>query len=328
MSGKTGARISGLGLNVPSKILTNADLERIVETSDEWITTRTGIKERRIAEEGVTASTLGAPAAIEAIKKAGLEASDIGLIICATATPDMRFPSTACLIQKIIGAQPCAAFDITAVCSGFVYGITIAEKFIAQGTVKHALVVGVEILSRMLDWEDRATCVLFGDGSGAAVLSATDDDARIIDSQIKANGDYGDFLMAGVGSDALLDSPSPPGKEHFVKMKGNQTFKVAVKTMSEAAAELLAAHGYTANDIDLVVPHQANIRIINAVGKSLGVDEKKVFINVQKYGNTSAATIPMALYEAEAEGRLKAGSLVLLVAFGGGFTWGATLIRW
>lgn len=322
------ARIVGLGLNMPRNIRTNADLEKIVDTTDEWITTRTGIRERRIADDGVTAWELGAPAAVEALEKAGIKAPELDMIICATATPDMMFPSTACLIQKEIGAKECAAFDILAACSGFIYALTIAKTFIATQSAKNILIVSTEVLSRIVDWQDRSTCVLFGDGAAATVISAQVGENGVIDSRIKANGEYADFLTAGPGSVTPRTLNESTVNTRGIQMKGNQTFKVAVNTMSEAASELMAANGLTIDDIDLVVPHQANIRIINAVGKSLGIPEEKVFINVQKYGNTSAATIPIALYEATEEGRIKAGDLILLVAFGGGFTWGATLIRW
>jgi 3-oxoacyl-[acyl-carrier-protein] synthase-3 len=322
----TRARIVGLGKSLPEKILTNHDLEKIVETSDEWITSRTGIRERRIAADTVSSSQLALPAVFAAMEKAGISPTDIDLIICATATPDMSFPSTACLIQTAIGAADCPAFDISAACSGFIYGLSIGEKYIAAGAANNVLVVASEVLSRIIDWSDRATCVLFGDGAGAAVLQGTEGENGILASRIQANGEYADFLMAGAGSASGYDGAQD--KSHCIKMKGNQTFKVAVRTMTEAANDILTKNGFTAEDIDLVVPHQANMRIIAAVGKSLGVAEEKVFVNVDRYGNTSAATIPIALTEAEEEGRLNKGDLVCLVAFGGGFTWGASLIRW
>ncbi len=328
MSSPIRSKITGMGLNVPKKVLTNHDLEKMVETSDEWITTRTGIKERRIADDGVSSSDLALPAALEALEDAGVRPSELDLIICATSTPDRMFPTTACILQRELKAAQCGAFDLLAACSGFVYGLTTADSFIRAGSAKNILVVGSEVLNHLIDWTNRDTCVLFGDGAGAAVLSAVEGESGIIDSRIHANGEYSDFLMVGTGSANPIKQDTFENKDHYVKMKGNQTFKVAVNTMSDVTREILEKHGITPDDIDLIVPHQANIRILNAVGKNLGVSEDKVFINVRKYGNTSAATIPIALYEARAEGRIKDGDLVLLVAFGGGFTWGATLIRW
>ncbi|MBI5814055.1 MAG: ketoacyl-ACP synthase III [Nitrospinae bacterium] len=321
------SRIAGIGMNMPSKILSNADLEKLVDTSDEWIVTRTGIKERRIAEEGMTASKLAVPAVLEAIRNGGIAAEDIDLIICATSTPDMTYPSTACFIQSEIGAGDCPAFDISAACSGFVYGLTIADKFIKTGSARNAIVIGSELNSRLVDWDDRSTCVLFGDGAAAVVLSASDGQSGIMESMIFADGSYSDMLTAGHGSANPAKSGADP-KSHCIKMKGNQLFKVAVKSMADVAGELLKRNGLTADDVKLVIPHQANVRIINAVAKAMGVSDGKIYVNVHRYGNTSAATIPIAMYEAWAEGRLKKGDIALLVAFGGGLTWGATLLRW
>lgn len=326
-SGKR-SRIAGLGINLPSKVLTNAHLEKMVDTTDEWILTRTGIRERRIADDGVTASTLAIPAAQEALRRAGVSPEDLDLIICATSTPDMLFPSTACLIQKGIGARGCPAFDILAACSGFVYGLSVVDKFVRSGSAKTALLVASEIFSRTVDWEDRNTCVLFGDGAAAAVIKSTDGASHVIDTRIFADGTYSDLLTGGAGPAGLGASMQADPKSHFIKMKGNQTFKVAVTNMAEVCASLLADNGYTANDVALVIPHQANIRIIHAVAKSLDMPEDRMYINVHRYGNTSAATVPIALYEAQEEGRIKKGDLVLLAAFGGGLTWGSALIRW
>jgi 3-oxoacyl-[acyl-carrier-protein] synthase-3 len=323
-SGKR-SRIAGLGINLPSRVLTNAHLEKMVDTTDEWILTRTGIRERRIADDGVTASALAIPAAQEALRRAGVSPEDLDLIICATSTPDMLFPSTACLIQRGIGAGGCPAFDILAACSGFVYGLSVVDKFVRSGSVKTALLVASEIFSRTVDWEDRNTCVLFGDGSAAAVIKATEGASHVIDTRIHADGTYADLLTSAAGPGA--SKPAGP-KPHCIKMKGNQTFKVAVTNMAEVCSSLLTDNGYTASDVALVIPHQANIRIIHAVAKSLDMPEDKMYINVHRYGNTSAATIPIAMYEAQEEGRLKKGDLVLLAAFGGGLTWGSALIRW
>jgi 3-oxoacyl-[acyl-carrier-protein] synthase-3 len=317
-----------LGINLPTRVLTNAHLEKMVDTTDEWILTRTGIRERRIADDGVTASMLAIPAAQEAIRRAGVLPGDIDLIVCATSTPDMLFPSTACLIQRGVGAGGCPAFDILAACSGFVYGLSVVDKFVRSGSAKTALLVASEIFSRTVDWEDRNTCVLFGDGSAAAVIKATEGVSHIIDTRIRADGTYSDLLTGGVGPAGLGASKPADPKSHCIKMKGNQTFKVAVHNMAEACSSLLADNGYTADDVALVIPHQANIRIIHAVAKSLDIPEDKMYINVHRYGNTSAATIPIAMYEALEEGRIKKGDLVLLAAFGGGLTWGSALIRW
>jgi len=326
-SGKR-SRIAGLGINLPSRVLTNAHLEKMVDTTDEWILSRTGIRERRIADDGVSASTLAIPAAQEALRRAGVSPEDLDLIICATSTPDMLFPSTACLIQRGIGARGCPAFDILAACSGFIYGLSVADKFVRSGSAKTALIVASEIFSRTVDWEDRNTCVLFGDGSAAAVIKATDGASHVIDTRIRADGTYADLLTGAAGPAGLGASKPADPKAHCIKMKGNQTFKVAVTNMADVCSSLLSDNGYTASDVALVIPHQANIRIIHAVAKSLDIPEDKMYINVHRYGNTSAATIPIAMYEAQEEGRLKKGDLVLLAAFGGGLTWGSALIRW
>ncbi|VAX18996.1 3-oxoacyl-[acyl-carrier-protein] synthase, KASIII [hydrothermal vent metagenome] len=321
--------ISGLGRNVPDKVLSNADLEKMVDTSDEWIKTRTGISERRIADDGVTTSQLGIPSAREALKNAGVSPKELDLLLCATSTPENMFPSTACSIGHGIGAGDCPSFDLLAACTGFIYAVSVADNFIRSGSANNVLIVASEIYSRIVNWKDRGTCVLFGDGAAAVVVSRSDVSSGIIDSIIHSNGAYGDLLtVGGVASRRPVAGRAIEDAGYFLKMKGNQTFKVAVKRMTDVASKLLEKNGLTAGDVDMVIPHQANIRIINAVGKSLGVPEEKVFVNVNKYGNTSAASIPIAMYEAVEEGRVKPGDLVLLVAFGGGLTWGATLIRW
>jgi len=329
VSGRLRARILGQGINVPSRVLTNADLEKMVDTSDEWIITRTGIRERRIADKGTSASQLAIPAARQALEKAGIGPADLDLILVATSTPDMMFPSTACYIQNAIGANGCGAFDLLAACSGFIYGLNVADAFIKSGAAKNILLVASEVFSQILNWEDRTTCVLFGDGAAAVVITAANDGSGIIDSRIQADGGFADLLTAGgCGSRRPIGSNTFEDKAYCLEMKGNQTFKVAVKRMSDVAASLLKDNGYTADDLALVIPHQANIRIINAVGKAMSLPEDKVYTNVDRYGNTSAASIPIAMYEAAEEGRLKKGDLVLLVAFGGGLTWGAALLRW
>jgi len=318
-----------MGVNIPSRILTNADLEKMVDTSDEWITTRTGIRERRIADNGSSASQLGIPAAMEAIAQAGLSPDDVDLIVCATSTPEKMFPSTSCLIQKGIGAGECGSFDLLAACSGFIYATMVADQFIRAGSARNALVVASEIYSQIINWKDRDTCVLFGDGAAAVVYSSSAGPDGIIDSRLHSDGAFAEFLTAGgVSSRNWESSGAVENSGYFLEMKGNQTFKVAVKKMTEVSLELLEGNGYGPDDLDMVIPHQANIRIINAVGKNLGIGEKKMFANLDKYGNTSAASIPIAMYEAARDGRIKPGDLVLMVAFGGGLTWGATLIRW
>ena len=324
----TMARIAGMGISLPPKVMTNHDLEKIVDTSDEWITSRTGISERRIAQPGVTAAMLAAPAAVEAMERASIAPSDLDLIICATATPNMVFPSTACEIQHLIGADGCPAFDIMAACSGFIYGVTTAEKFIKSGSASNILVVATEVLSNILDWTDRSTCVLFGDGAAAAVMTKSDGPSGVIDSKIRSDGAYGDLLKAPALAARQKEDGGTSKDGRYLQMIGSQTFKVAVTNMINVSKEILEANAITLDDLDLIVPHQANMRIINAVVKGLGGTEEKAYINVNRYGNTSAASIPIALYEAENEGRLKKGNLVLLVAFGGGLTWGATLLRW
>ncbi len=327
MSESLGTRIIGVGRNLPPKVLTNKDIEKMVDTTEEWIVSRSGIKERRIADDNVSTHELGIPAAKEAIKASGIDATDIDLILCATSTPDKMFPSTACLIQEGIGAAECPAFDLLAACSGFTYGLKVADSFIRSGGAKNVLLVASEIYSRIVNWKDRSTCVLFGDAAAAVVLGPSDGKSGVIDSTIHSDGKYGDLLSAG-GIGARAPGNSDLSNNYFLEMKGKETFKVAVKRMTDVSLAILEKNGYTADDLKLVIPHQANIRIIHAVAKALKLGEEKVFINVQKYGNTSAASVPLALYEALEEGRLKEGDIVLLVTFGGGLTWGASLIRW
>ncbi|MEA3490161.1 MAG: beta-ketoacyl-ACP synthase III [Candidatus Omnitrophota bacterium] len=321
--------ILGLGKYLPENILTNADLERMVETSDEWITTRTGIKERRIAADNEATSDMASKAARGALKKAGLEPKDIDLIIVATITPDMFFPSTACLLQNKLGARNIPAFDIAVACSGYIYGLTIAEKFIKNGSCKYALVVAAEKLSAVTDWEDRSTCVLFGDGAGAAVIGEVED-GGILGASLGADGSKGDLLRLPAGGSRMPASiKTVENKLHTIKMEGNVLFKHAVKIMADAALAVTEPLGLKGDDIALIIPHQANIRILNALAKRMGVDpEKKVYLNIEKYGNMSAASSAVALTEAVEEGRIKKGDIILMDAFGGGLTWGALLIKW
>lgn len=321
--------ITGIGAYVPKGVLTNKDLEKIVDTSDEWITTRTGIQERRIAAEKETASDLAFEAAKIALKRSGVRARSLDYIIFATATPDMFFPSAACILQHKLGAKHAACFDIAAGCSGFIYALSIAEKYIACGEANHILVVGSEVLSRIVDWSDRSTCVLFGDGAGAVVVSAMEGDRGIISTIIRSDGSYGDLLkLPGGGSLYPASHETVDNKLHYIKMQGNEVFKKAVKAMEDIAAEILDKNGFEGKDVDLLVPHQANLRIISAVQKRVNIPENRTYVNIHKYGNTSAASIPIALYEASERGFLRERDLVLCVAFGAGFTWGAGLIRW
>lgn len=325
----TRTRITGTGSSLPVKVLTNFDLEKMVDTSDEWITTRTGIKERRIAAEGEFTSTFATRAAEKALEMAGVKAEELDLIIVATITPDFPFPSTACIVQSNIKATHAAVFDVAAACSGFVYGLSIADRFIRSGTAKKALVIGAEVLSRILDWTDRNTCLLFGDGAGAAVVEAVEGDNGLLSSHICSDGSYWELLyQPGCGSRNPAVQSTFDAKLTFLQMQGNEVFKLAVRAMEDVAKQALAANGLTTDDIDLFIPHQANKRIIDAIGKRLGVGEDKVFVNLERYGNTSAASIPIALDEANRTGRIKAGDLVLFDAFGGGLTWGSALVRW
>ncbi|MBI2354832.1 MAG: ketoacyl-ACP synthase III [Deltaproteobacteria bacterium] len=324
------ARITGTGSAVPEKVLSNADLERMVETSDEWITARTGIKQRRIAAEGEFTSTLAVKAARQALAMAGIGAEELDLIILGTVTPDFPFPATACIIQHELGARNAVAFDLSAACSGFLYGLSIADTYIRGGSAKKALVIGAEVLSRIVDWTDRNTCILFGDGSGAAVVEAYEGDDGILSTHIYSDGAYWETLyQAGCGRRNPASSQRTIDERlFFIRMDGSDVFKHAVRAMEEAAGAALSANGMSASDLSLFIPHQANRRIIDATGKRLGLTPEKVFINLHNYGNTSSASIPIALDEASRAGRLKKGDVVLLDSFGGGFTYGSALLRW
>jgi len=320
--------IIGVGEYLPKKVLTNADLERMVDTSDEWITTRTGIKERRIVAKNEAASDLAIKAAREALGDARLKPEELDLIIVATITPDMSFPSVACFLQKALSAKKAICFDISAACAGFVYAITVAQQFIARGSCKDALVVGTEVLSSITDWKDRNTCVLFGDGAGAVVLSEVKS-GGILSTYLGSDGTKTDLLLLPAGgSRNPTTHKTIDEKLHYIKMQGNELFKIAVTTMTQAAQVALKRAGLECEDIDLVIPHQANIRIILAMAKKLGLSEEKVYLNIEKYGNMSSASTATALCEAVKEGRIKRGDIVLLDAFGAGLVWGACVIKW
>ncbi len=315
------SRISGTGSYLPNKILTNAELERMVDTTDEWIFARTGIRERHIAASDECTSDLGLAAAKKAIEAANINAEDIDLLIVATTTPDRIFPSTACLIQGRLGIRNnCPAFDVQAVCSGFVYALSVADSMIKTGAAKTALVIGAETMSRITDWTDRSNCILWGDGAGAVILQASTE-AGIIATHLHADGSY----------DKLLNVPngvSKQGEDKTVKMEGNAVFKMAVNTLDQIVDETLAANGMQKSDVDWLVPHQANIRILQATAKKLDMDMDKVVITVDKHGNTSAASIPLALDVAVRDGRIQRGQVILMEAFGGGFTWGSALVKY
>lgn len=318
---------------MPEKVLTNGELSKIVETSDDWITSRTGIKERRIAAENQATSDLAAEAARRALSNAGISAEEIQLIIVATVTPDMFFPSTACFVQKKIGAVNAVCFDVSAACSGFLYALQVARHFINAGNHSKALVIGAEKLSSLVNWKDRNTCVLFGDGAGAVVLQraeeGTDAPGRVLSTVMGSDGNLADLLKVPGGASACPITPENiETRPNTIHMEGRETFKHAVTRMLEASQQALELAGLTAADVALVIPHQANARIIGAIAERLGLPDERVFMNLDKYGNTSAATIPVALDEAHQAGRLKKGDIILLVAFGGGFTWASSVLRW
>lgn len=318
------SRITGTGGYLPEKVLTNADLEKMVDTTDEWITDRTGIKKRHIAIEGETTCDLAEKAARNAMDAAGITKDDVDLIIVATTTPDRIFPSTACLLQQRLDIHGCAAFDVQAVCTGFVYALGVADKFIKTGSAKNALVIGAETMSRTVDWTDRGTCVLFGDGAGAVILSASDEPG-IMSTHLHADGKYESLLTVPAG---VSEHPERFGNgQAFMEMKGNEVFKMAVNTLGRIVDETLQANNLEKSDIDWLVPHQANIRIINATAKKLSMSMDNVVVTVHEHGNTSAASVPLALDIAVRDGRIQRGQTVLLEAFGGGFTWGSALLK-
>jgi 3-oxoacyl-[acyl-carrier-protein] synthase-3 len=323
------ARITGTGSYVPEKILTNKDFEKYLDTTDEWIVARTGIRERHIAAEGENTSDLCLKAARNAIDMAGIKAEDIDLIIVATITGDYPWPATACIVQNKLGAKQCGAYDISAACSGFIYALSNAVAQIESGAIKRALVIGAETLSRIVDYNDRNTCLLFGDAAGAVVLEAGKGERGILSSHLHSDGSY--FELLGQPAFGTAVTPTEEiirDRGYFLTMQGNEVFKVAVKMLAEVAQEAVEANGMTVDDIDLLIPHQANIRILEATAKRMKLPSEKVYINVDRFGNTSAATIPLALDEANRAGKLKENDLLVLNAFGGGFTWAATCLRW
>lgn len=320
----TYARITGTGGYLPENVMTNHDLEKIVDTTDQWIRERTGIEQRHIAVEGQTMVDLAEMAARRAIEAADIDAQDIDLIILATSTPDKIFPSSACILQARLDIHGCPAFDVQAVCTGFIYALTIAEKFITTGSSKKALVIGAEVFSHILNWKDRTTCVLFGDGAGAVILEASED-TGILSTHIHADGKYENLLLVPYGIADGYDKVK--AGEAFIEMKGNEVFKVAVNTLGRIVDETLAANNMMKSDIDWLVPHQANIRIITATAKKLKMSMDQVVVTINKHGNTSAASVPLALDVAVRDGRIKPNELLLLEAFGGGFTWGSVLTR-
>jgi 3-oxoacyl-[acyl-carrier-protein] synthase-3 len=323
------AGILGTGHAYPEGILTNADLMKIVDTSDEWITTRTGIKQRRKAAPGEYTSLFAVRAARQAIERARLDPSDIDLLICATVTPDQILPSTGCIIQAELGAHSAAAMDVVAACSGFLYGVSLADSMIRTGQVRHAVVVGAEILTQYVDYTDRQTCVLFGDGAGAAVLGPIEGNRGILASKIKSDGRYEEQLFSpGGGTRRKPSAETIAAGEHYFKMKGNELFKVAVRSMAEISREVLERAGKKSDEISLFIPHQANQRITEAVADRLNVDMGKVYSNIAVHGNTSSASIPIALDECVGAGKINEGDLVLMASFGGGATWGAVLMQW
>ncbi|WP_434756601.1 beta-ketoacyl-ACP synthase III [Paenibacillus amylolyticus] len=321
--------IIGTGKYVPEKILTNSDLEKMVDTNDEWIVSRTGIKERHIAAPDQATSDLAYEAALKALESAGMTGSDLDLIIVATITPDSSFPSTACILQDKLGAKGVAAFDLSAACSGFVYGLATATSFIKSGMYNNALVIGADCLSRITDYTDRNTCVLFGDGAGAVVVGEVPEGRGFKAFDLGAEGAGGSLLnIEGGGSRLPASAETIENKKHYIYMNGREVFKFAVRVMGTATIEVLRKAGMDRTDVDLFVPHQANVRIIQSAMQRLELPEEKVVVNVDKYANTSAASIPLALVEAAEEGRMKAGDTVLMVGFGGGLTWGASVLVW
>ena len=323
------ARIIGIGAHAPARVLTNADLERMVDTSDEWIVQRTGIRERHVVAEGEAASDLALPAARQALERAGVAAEEIDLIVLGTTTGDMAFPTTANVLQHKLGCKNAGSMDVYAACAGSIYSLSVGAQYIQTGKYRTVLCVGAECLSRITDYTDRGTCILLADAAGAAVLRPSDGEAGILDTDLYSDGRYGDLLIQpGGGSRHPATHETVDQRLHYAKMKGNEVFKVAVRMFGDAAQRILERNGFKATDLDLFVPHQANLRIIEAAVKRVGLPMDRVMVNVDRYGNTGAASVYVALEEAWATKRLRSGDLVLLAAFGGGFTWGAALLRW
>ena len=327
--GERRAVIRGTGSALPDRVLTNADLEKMVDTSDDWIATRTGIRERRIAADDEYMSQFATRAAEQALSSAGLPASQVDLIICATVTPDMPIPATACIVQDRLGATGAAAFDLAAGCSGFIYGLAVAERFVASGDYRAILVIGAELLSKFTDWRDRATCVLFGDGAGAVLLTPGEAPYGVLATSMHADGSMADFIYVPAGGTREPASERTVAeRRHFIRMRGNETFKMAVRSMEETSRAVLEKAGLTPQDVNLFIPHQANRRIIDAVGSRLGLREDQVYVNIERVGNTSAASIPVALDEAMRKGLVRKGDNLLFAAFGTGLTWGAAVCTW
>jgi 3-oxoacyl-[acyl-carrier-protein] synthase-3 len=322
------SRMLGTGRSVPERVLTNQDLEKMVDTSDEWITTRTGIKRRHIVAEDEATSDLAARALVDALEDAGMEKSDLDAVIIGTATPDMPFPSTACMVQKHLDLPKIPVFDISAACSGFIYATTIANGLIAAGQFEHVGVIGAETLTRITDWEDRSTCVLFGDGAGAAIMGPGDGERGVLAAYVGADGSLGRLLnLPAGGSLRPASHETVDARQHYIYMEGSEVFKSAVRAMVSSAEKGLELAGIEADEVDLLITHQANIRIIDATAQRFDIPKERVLVNIQEYGNTSAASIPIALDEAREAGRITEGSTVLMVAFGGGFTWGSLVVR-
>ena len=323
------ASITGIGSYLPNKILTNYDLEKMVDTSNDWIVQRTGIKERRIVENGATTSDLATQASLRAIEDAGVSPEDLDMIITSTITPDHIFPSTSCYIQQKIGATRACAFDILAACAGFIYAMSVGESFVNSGAMKTVLVVGAECLSKITDYTDRTTCVLFGDGAGAVVIQKSPAKHEILSTNLAADGSEADVLiMPGGGAKNPASLESVQQRMHYIQFRGKEVFKLAINNITNLIIETTKKNGLTLDDIDLIIPHQSNLRIIEATMEKLGLPMEKAFVNIDKYGNTSSASVPIAIDEARKEGRLRKGDIVMLVAFGGGLTWGSSLIRW
>jgi 3-oxoacyl-[acyl-carrier-protein] synthase-3 len=327
--GTRSAIITGTGTSVPSRIVTNRDLEKLVDTSDEWIQTRTGIRERRIAAPDESVSQFALEASQRAMEMAGVPPHDIDLIICATVTPDVPIPATACLLQHRLGCDRAAAFDMQAGCSGFIYAQSVAKQFIVSGRCRNVLVVGAELLSKFLDWTDRTTCVIFADGAGAAVMSEGSLPRGVLASAMHSDGSMSDFIcMEGGGSKFPATQETVASRMHFIKMRGNETFKIAVRSIEDVSLEVLGMAGLVPADVSWFIPHQANQRIIDAVRERLGIPAERCYVNIDRYGNTSAASIPIALDEAVRAGKVARGDVILMAAFGAGLTWAASAVRW
>ena len=323
------SRIIATGSYAPPRILTNLDLEKMVDTSDEWIVSRSGIRERRIVEKDVSTSDLGTQAALRALEMAGLSSEDLDFIITGTNSPDMFFPCTGCFIQAKIGAKKAAAFDVSAGCTSFIHALSLADKFIKEDPKRKVMVLGAEIMSKVTDWTDRATCVLFGDGAGAVILAGEEGEHGVLSTHLHSDGSLWELLyMPGGGSANPSTHETVDKGLHSIKMAGNQLFKVAVRALAEVSQEAMKSNGLTSEDIDIMIPHQANTRIIEAAAKMINFPLEKIFLNIEKYGNTSSATIPIALDEMQRAGKLKTGNLILLCSFGTGVTWGSAIIRW